>query len=81
MMQKCNGSSGRGRGTLSEEDVPLQTKSYKKTNVGITKVGVTMAAGLFCPRQLGAEQREGEEDRKRHDDHQPERGPDGEGRR
>lgn len=40
-----------------------------------------MAAGLFCPRQLGAEQREREEDRKRHDDHQPERGPDGEGRR
>lgn len=33
----------------------------------------------LCPLQLGAEQREREEDRKRHDDHQPQRGADGEG--
>lgn len=33
------------------------------------------------PLQLGAEQREREEDRKRHDHHQSQRGPDGEGGR
>lgn len=47
----------------------------------MVEVDVAMTAGLFCPRQLGAEQREGEEDRQRHDDHQPQRGPDREGRR
>lgn len=36
-----------------------------------TVVAVTMTTVLLCPLQLGAEQREGEEDRKRHDDHQP----------
>lgn len=36
---------------------------------------------FFCHVQLGAEQREREEDRQRHDDHQSQRGADGESRR
>lgn len=58
MMQKCNGSSGRWLGGVEgpcRKDVCLR-KSHMKTNVGTTKVDVTMAVGLFCLRQLGAEQ-------------------------
>lgn len=42
---------------------------------------VNLLVSSSCPLQLGAEQREREEDRERHDDHQPQRRADGEGRR
>lgn len=41
----------------------------------------TLSSGVLLHVQLGAEQRAREEDRQRHDDHQPQRGADGEGRR